>query len=233
MFRILQKILNFQFIRQLIEKAYFINFPGSVLYWELRYRKGGNSGAGSYNHLARWKADIINQFISQNRIECVIELGCGDGNQLSLFNCKKYIGLDVSATAISLCKNKFQSDITKSFFFYNPIYFVDNHKLFTAELALSLDVIYHLIEEEMYHAYMQTLFSVANKYVIIYSSNREGTANYHVRERRFTDWVNKYACNWKLIQKIENPYPYNPDDPSNTSISDFYIFESVNLLKTL
>ncbi len=226
MFRIVKKILNFPFIRQIIEKAYFMNFPGSVLYWELRYSKGGNSGAGSYNHLAKWKADIINHFISENGIESVIELGCGDGNQLSLINCKKYIGLDVSSTAISLCKNKFQADTTKSFFLFNPLYFVDNHKLFNAELALSLDVIYHLVEDEIFHAYMQALFSVANKFVIIYSSNREGVPHYHVRERKFTDWINENASNWKLIQKIENLYSYNPADPENTSISDFYIFKT-------
>ena len=32
----------------------------SKKYWENRYKKGGNSGTGSYSNLAEWKAEIIN-----------------------------------------------------------------------------------------------------------------------------------------------------------------------------
>lgn len=36
---------------------------------------------------------------------------------------------------------------------------------------MSLDVIYHLIEDEIYNKYMNNLFMAAEKYVFIYSSN--------------------------------------------------------------
>ena len=32
-------------------------------YWNNRYAKGGTSGEGSYNHLAQFKGDVINNFI--------------------------------------------------------------------------------------------------------------------------------------------------------------------------
>jgi hypothetical protein len=69
-------------------KAYLVKklFPGSLGFWENNYQKGGDSGSGSYDQLAIFKADIINSFIKQNNIKTVIEFGCGDGNQLSLAN---------------------------------------------------------------------------------------------------------------------------------------------------
>ena len=50
-----------------------------------------------------------------NSIELVIEWGTGDGNQLSLAKYKKYIGFDVSNTAVNLCKKEFKNDLTKNF----------------------------------------------------------------------------------------------------------------------
>ena len=36
---------------------------GSRNYWENRYHAGGNSGAGSYNLLAKFKAEVINDYV--------------------------------------------------------------------------------------------------------------------------------------------------------------------------
>ena len=73
-------------------------------YWENRYKKGGNSGAGSYNNLAAFKAKVINNFVTENNINTVLELGSGDCNQLSYANYKNYFGYDFSKTAIDICK---------------------------------------------------------------------------------------------------------------------------------
>ena len=40
------------------------SFAGSAAYWEERYRRGGNSGAGSYGKLAEFKAEVINDFVA-------------------------------------------------------------------------------------------------------------------------------------------------------------------------
>src|SRR3989442_2092260 len=90
-------------------------FPGSQDYWIKRYAAGGNSGAGSCNALAKYKAEILNAFVRQRNIESVIEYGCGDGSQLLLAEYRNYIGFDVSDTAISLCKSKFANDRSKRF----------------------------------------------------------------------------------------------------------------------
>ncbi|HVZ33768.1 MAG TPA: class I SAM-dependent methyltransferase, partial [Polyangiaceae bacterium] len=76
-------------------------------YWERRYGLRMTSGPGSYGALAAFKAEILNGFVRQHRIESVLELGCGDGNQLALAEYPRYLGLDVSKTAIDLCVQRF------------------------------------------------------------------------------------------------------------------------------
>jgi hypothetical protein len=195
-------------------------FQGSEDYWKDRYEAGGHSGDGSYNLLAVFKAEILNTFVSENRITSVIEYGCGDGNQLSLAQYPKYIGFDVSPNAIARCLKSFSDDETKTF----KIMEVCGSE--TAELTLSLDVIYHLVEDAVFVDYMNRLFDSSEKFVVIYSSdtedNPEGTAA-HVRHRNFSKWINDHKAEWKLIKHIPNKYPFNGDTKSG-SFADFYIY---------
>ena len=202
-------------------------FPGSAEYWENRYHAGGNSGAGSYNTLAEFKAGVINNFISEYGIIDSLEFGCGDGNNLKLIKYPKYIGLDVSPTAVANCISAFSEDTTKSFYLYNSISFRDNHKLFVSELTLSLDVIYHLVEEDVFNAYMGHLFGASQKYVIIYSTNFEGRQKFHERNRTFTNWILQRQPHFRLIKQIENPYKYDALHPNETSNAEFYIYENI------
>lgn len=200
-------------------------FTSSADYWEQRYKKGGNSGVGSYGRLAVFKAHVINDFVAKNSITSVIEFGSGDGAQLDLARYPSYIGVDISPTIIDVARRKFSG---------NPSYrFVHASELGpgdTADLALSLDVIYHLVEDEIFNTYMKQLFSSATRYVIIYSSDVELPGESpHVRQRKFTTWVSSNQKNFQLVEKIPNPYPYSEED-SETSWADFYIFERLQTL---
>ena len=193
-------------------------------YWENRYKNQGNSGSGSFNNLAQFKARVINNFVNKNNINTVIEWGCGDCNQLSLANYKNYIGYDVSQTAIDICKNKFSNDSSKTFIYMNDDY--DKSK--KADLALSLDVIYHLLEDNVFDVYMQNLFNSSNKYVCIYSSNIDAGWGFHIKNRKFTDWIDKYMSNnWIIKEYIPNEFPYDPKNSGTTSFSDFYFYEKI------
>src|SRR6185437_10867800 len=105
--------------KYLVRRGQNIFFPGSQNYWERRYRKNGSSGVGSYGESARYKADFLNRFVTENTIQKVIELGCGDGNQLQQFQFPRYIGFDVSPTAIKICKAIFKGDTSKEFRLYD------------------------------------------------------------------------------------------------------------------
>jgi SAM-dependent methyltransferase len=196
-------------------------FPGSKPYWEQRYLQGGNSGVGSYRHFAQFKAQVLNEFVAEKRILSVIEFGCGDGNQLRLAKYPRYLGFDVSPTAIAKCKEIFGSDETKSF------HLVSDFNGQRAELSLSLDVIYHLVEDDVFESYMQTLFAAADCYVIIYSSDSDDNRGYegtHVRHRKFTGWVSEKASEWRLTARIPNKYPYRGDYRTG-SFADFFVYE--------
>lgn len=184
-----------------------IAFRSSVSYWERRYAHGGTSGDGSHGTLRVAKAAFLNRLVQEYTILSVIEFGCGDGHQLELAAYPKYIGLDVSRTAIEMCANRFSDDQAKSFFLYRGSCFVDRSSLFRAELALSLDVIYHLVEDLVFETYMKHLFAAAERFVVIYSTNNETAATAHVRHRQFTAWVETYCPEWQLMQVTRGPNP--------------------------
>jgi len=196
-------------------------FISSKNYWQNRYEKGGNSGAGSYDQLAKFKANIINTFLDEKKIHSTLELGCGDGNQLKYLKYKKYKGLDVSLTAIQMCKKLYENDPTKSF------ELLEKTSDLKYDLVLSLDVIYHLVEDDIFHSHLKNIFKSSNKYVIVYSSNFDDKHTgivEHVRHRNFTKWIEKNVLDFKLVDKVLNKFPYTGDG-SNTSLADFYFYE--------
>ena len=189
-----------------------MNKFNSEKYWIDRYRlRQGNSGAGSYGIYAEYKAKIINDFFIQNNITTVLELGCGDGNQLSLLKPKKYYGYDVSLLVVENNKLRFPNFI----FSTNIADFL----LMKYDVTMSLDVIYHLIEDDIYYLHMKHLFELSGKYVIIYSPNRfEKLSGEH---NMFREFMVDIPENFELIQKIDNPLK------GAYTQSDFYIFEKL------
>lgn len=196
-------------------------------YWERRYADGGDSGAGSYGKLSLFKAEVINRFLARQDIESVIEFGCGDGHQLALGQYPRYLGLDVSHTVIDQCRMRFAEDNTKRFLV------IDDYGGQHADLALSLDVIYHLVEDDVFHVYMNRLFDSASRFVIVYSSNTDnnrGNHACHVRHRKFSRWIKVHASGWKLSSHIPSRYPYR-SDKRDGSFADFYIYVSAKSAK--
>ena len=207
-------------IRQMTAASRQVQFVSGD-YWEQRYRSSGNSGAGSHNRLARFKADVLNDFVEEHNIRSVVEFGSGDGAQLQLAHYPSYVGVDVSPTAVQLTRNLYADDETKTFLH------VDEWKAErVADLSLSLDVIYHLTEDHVYEDYMQHLFEAATRYAVIYSSDTDRKSDsVHVRHRKFTDWVRHVRPDFELIRVLKNPYPEDIRDIDNTSFADFFFFE--------
>ncbi|HVP77515.1 MAG TPA: class I SAM-dependent methyltransferase [Thermodesulfobacteriota bacterium] len=195
--------------------------PGSTAYWESRYAAGGHSGVGSYGLFAEFKADVINGFVAAHHVQTVIEFGCGDGNQLLLAKYTRYVGFDVSSSAIARCQELFNSDENKLF------RLLSTYNGEKADLALSLDVIYHLLEDDVFEHHMRTLFEASDRYVIIYSSDSDDNRDCkgtHVRHRKFTRWIQENFPNWKLVEHLPNKYPYRGDYLKGSS-AEFFIYE--------
>jgi len=208
-----------------------VRFPGTARYWEQRYAGGGHSGAGSYGELAAFKAQVLNAFVQEQGIRSIVEFGCGDGAQLSLARYPSYVGLDVSKTGVQICARRFAGDTRKSFFLYDPDAFVDNQGVLSADAALSLDVIYHLTEDEIFHNYMLHLFLAARRFVVIYSTDQSDLPRApHVRPRKFSDWIRANRPDWTLTRHVPNRYPMAPDGLSGSQ-ADFFVYARVSPLE--
>jgi hypothetical protein len=198
-----------------------LRFRGSSDYWEQRYRAGGTSGAGSYGRLAEFKAEILNDFVAREGIASIVEFGCGDGAQLALAQYPDYLGIDVAQTSIALCRARFAEDRAKRFLLAGAV----AEEIGSFDLALSLDVIYHLVEDAVFDAYMRQLFASSHRFVAIYASDTaRATDSPHVRHRNFTSWIERHAPDWQLAEHVPNRYPYDPAAPEETSFAEFYFF---------
>lgn len=219
----------FRKIKREIFRNKINEFENSPAYWDKRYRLGGNSGRGSYGEEAAYKADFINAFIREHGISKALELGCGDGNNLSLIQYPQYVGVDISQTAVEFCRKKFKKQENYSFFWNDPAVptpLLD--KLKTAQLggpqafalSLSLDVIYHLVENDIYHAYLDALFGASQRFVLIYSSDEARAESQHVRHRAVSLDVQERFKDFRLNERFDNPVHNN--DPSKPH---FILFE--------
>ena len=166
----------------------------SVEYWKKRYASGGNSGSGSYGGLAEFKAASLNSFISENGISSIVEYGSGDGNQLRLIKVDRYLGLDVSPDAIAKTSQMYKDDSSKKFRVYEPDTFEVGESE-QADLAISMDVILHLTEDERYEKYLSSLFESAIRYVGIFNTATEVQLDTMAKHNRFRDhrnWIRKH-----------------------------------------
>lgn len=186
-------------------------------YWESRYRSGGNSGVGSYGKLAINKSNFISSFIKDYNIKSMIEFGCGDGNNLQIISSNnpelEVVGVDVSATALQMCKLKMPQ---------HTFVHKDNYDHSTKDLVVSLDVLYHLIEDEVYEDYLTSLTKISSPYLLIYSPDFDNSKyEPHVRARKFTNnplLLKKY----NFFKKYDNEYSIHKY--KDGSFSDWYLF---------
>jgi glycosyltransferase involved in cell wall biosynthesis len=205
--------------------------PSTKDYWDNRYKQGYSAGSCSYGRLANFKAAVINDFIAQYEIKAIADLGYGDGYQTGLFDVEKYYGYEISSKAVERCSNIFASDSSKVFSLYEPQ--KNDFKLIPpVELSISLDVLYHIVEDDIYNAHMRDLFGLSNRFVIIYANNTDIQNNNksYLRFRKFTNWVKDNLSEWTLSGFIPNQYPYDPEFGKTTSICDFYFFSKMEKL---
>lgn len=167
----------------------------SSKFWERRYSAGINSGFGSYGEYAINKVLVINTLIQLLGIESVVDMGCGDGNISKDIKCLRYTGVDVSPSAIKECRRK--CDESKEFILLGGAVGV-------CDMVISMDVIYHLIEDENFEKYMHDLFNASDKFVLIYSTDHELNESLnapHVKHRKFSDYILREFPSWELILK--------------------------------
>lgn len=175
----------------------------SWAYWERRYREGRTSGAGSQGQAALDKASCVNWLIEKECIHSIIDWGVGDGVVLSHMDAvETYIGVDVSLTVLNRLHAQRQPH--QRFLTFTEAV----QSMARADLALSLDVLQHLVNDEEYHAYLDAVFGSAFRFVLIYNTDYPGgrTAR-HVLRRKWTPDVETRFPQWEHVGE-------KPDDPT-------------------
>lgn len=178
--------------------------------WDKRYSDGENSGRGSYGEHYEFKTNIINDILEKYNIKDVIDFGCGDGNMLRELEIGTYKGLDLSHVSIEICQKMYEEDSSKSF----ELYEIGKRPSIKAKMTMSLDVIYHIIDDAYFNDYMNCLIECTDEYILIYSTNYDDSDwNGHVRHREFEKYLKDQ---FERIEFIKNTL----DCPA-----DFYLYQ--------
>jgi hypothetical protein len=188
-------------------------------FWDKHYRAGGISGSGSRGRLAAFKAEFLNDLVAENRIRSVIEFGSGDGVQLSLASYPSYLGVDVSRAAVERCRQMFAGQRDRAF-----VHIDELPPGTMADLALSLDVVFHLVHDTEFDSHMRRLFDAARLWVVIYSSDFDRFDAPLLRHRRFSRWIAEHRPEFRLERVVSNRYPFDPLDPDRTSWAEFHVY---------
>ena len=196
-------------------------------YWNARYSApGGFSGNGSRGRLALVKASFINYLINLHDICSILEIGCGDAFQSSLFSphCK-YVGTDISDVAVHKNVNSWNDH--REFITYEA--FSRAPDAYIAEMTISLDVIIHITGSADFLGHINHLVNSSSRFICIYSSGFSHASYLDFEYMRSWDITSAFKLlmpELKLIHYWANPFPYKEelDDP-NTSVSDFFVFE--------
>lgn len=222
--RTIRAVVPLRWLRDHVFPGKTLPFKDSRQYWNERYARGGNSGEGSYGPLAKYKADFINHFAAEHGISSAVEFGCGDGNQAAMFNFECYLGLDIN----QLCIGSARKALARPGWQFQTM---EEYHLAAADkvidLALSLDVTYHLIEDEAYTAYLNDLFGAAERYVLIYASDLDhfDPAFPHVRHRPVVKEASERFSEWRFVRTEKNPYYRDPQSTKFGSFAQFHVFE--------
>lgn len=182
---------------------YFKKFKNTHDYWDKRYKYGGNSGGGSYGQSALNKASYLNRIMKKYELTAIIELGSGDGNNALLYDAGKYFGFDISPHSIALARDNCKDKVGYKFFqiddgFSETITAIKSENKDEKFIIISFDVIFHLIEQDTYESYLNSLDLCADNFILVLATDFDGATTVdHVVNRHYSKYLSNLG--WKNI----------------------------------
>ena len=184
----------------------------SLNYWRGR---ANYSGSGSRGNLLAFKLKFINNFIKDHGIESVLDFGCGDMHFASKIEVDYYKGIDIVDRKIpsQVRAKKFELSV-------NRFDEVDEGREF--DLCTSIDVLYHLLEEEQ--AYLDScldkMINHSSRYLLIYAQDSD------IKDTLGHPQSHLYNCPWKNLIRTKNvELIYEQDKPEPGTSAKFYAFK--------
>jgi hypothetical protein len=176
-------------------------------YWEERYASGGGSGTGSEGANYEFKRDHVRHVMRTHGVRTAVDFGCGDGRQLheiltgdaTRTVLDEYLGLDVSPSAVARCRDLYRGHPNCRFDVYGTA------EVGRYDLALSLDVLYHIVDYQDYVAYLRRLFG-CSQWVLLYA-NREAKPSEvpHVVYRDNLAEIGRLVLPTELVEQVPHP----------------------------
>lgn len=195
-------------------------------FWEDNYSAGRSSGPGSEGEFAEWKAAVVNDVIERYDVTVVLDVGCGDGQQAALIECPRYYGIDVSPTAVDMCRDRFFGDPMRYFDTCAPGQLPDG----MFDLVMSLEVLMHILEEDVFVSTLSQMFTRARHTVLIQAplvpmvEYRAGAWDKH---RPLLPYLSEYLPYWVLSEILIHPAS-TPESRARGEIgemaADFLVF---------
>lgn len=132
--------------------------------WDEHYKSGGKSGDPSdYAKSREWKHSIISKYcdIKSNSI---IDIGCGDLQFWQGRKPAKYTGIDISPTIIASHIEKYPD---RRFICASSDELLD----ISADMVMCFDMLWHIIDDEVYINTIRNMAVYSKRYIIIYTWN--------------------------------------------------------------
>lgn len=207
-----------------------------INYQEERHRDGSHSADGSHDLLARYKGQFLNSFARKKQLSSMAELGCGDGNQLKYFSFDRYTGFDASKATIERTQATHRDKANYEFIWLgNQSLDWEMHED-AYDCAFSLDLLHRLTDDNGYISYLDQLFSLSQRYVVIYAADFEGPdirGAADVRHRKFTADIASRFPQWTLLKLFENPHKFKESTEADFAIYTRDEFEDASDLNEL
>jgi SAM-dependent methyltransferase len=163
-------------------------------YWQERYLAGKGSGPSSRGDIAAAKTDRINRLLD-GTTRTVVDWGVGDGTVAAGIYADRYLGVDITQAALDLAREACGPRPGWSWLLIDP--HTPPPLTVHADLALSLDVLFHLTDDQAYQTYLRLLFGSAPT-ALIRASNYEAPRDDHMRRRR---WSVDIPAGWTVTER--------------------------------
>lgn len=170
----------------------------SARYWRSRHERSGQI-LGGWEAADDWKVELLNVLTRKHHIASVVDYGCGDGRIGARLVAPVYTGVDVAPAALDRARAA-RPDAEFRLLHPDAV-----PPVIPADMAISTDVVYHLVEDARYDDHLRALFGSARHVVVIVSSDEELQVVEHVRHRRVVDDVLARFPGWRLRATVPPP----------------------------
>jgi SAM-dependent methyltransferase len=174
--------------------------PGSVAYWDQRWVLGPPC-PGSRGDEAAAKAAWLSTLVRGSGARSLVDLGCGDGTVGALVDVESYVGVDVSHVALAQAMAR-RPD--RSYLLVPPGTGAAQVTV-VADIAASMDVVFHLLDDAEYRTWMARLFGSARRLVAVYGTDYDSFPEGHMRHRHLTRDVAaaSFTRDWTLVHGLD------------------------------